>query len=83
MHKQDLIPLIRTIFPNPIWRQIVATIVIIWCLLVLTLSGLNVFDVRIAEGVMYMAGFTLFGRGLKSVFEHEKTASHGGSFKNK
>ena len=83
MHKQGyLIQLIKTVFPNPTWRQVMATIIIVWCLLILTLAGLGIFDMHIADKVMYLAGATLIGRGLKYVFGHEKTAPTGGSPKN-
>lgn len=83
MHKQDtLIKLIKTVFPNPTWRQIIATIVIVWCLLILTFAGLGIFNVQIADNVLYLAGITLVGRGLKYVLGNEKTAPPGGSLKN-
>ena len=83
MHKQGyLIQLIKTVFPNPTWRQVMATIIIVWCLLILTLAGLGIFDMHIADKVIYLAGATLIGRGLKYVFGHEKTAPTGGSPKN-
>ena len=83
MHKQGyLIQLIKTVFPNPTWRQVMATIIIVWCLLILTFAGLGIFDMHIANKVMYLAGATLIGRGLKYVFGHEKTAPTGGSPKN-
>ncbi|TYZ19955.1 hypothetical protein [Selenomonas ruminis] len=79
MHKQGyLIQLIKTVFPNPTWRQIMATIIIVWCLLILTFAGLGIFNVHIANNVLYLAGITLVGRGLKYVFGHEKTAPPGG-----
>ncbi|SHL12110.1 hypothetical protein SAMN05216582_1523 [Selenomonas ruminantium] len=83
MHKQGyLIQLIKTVFPNPTWRQVVATLVIIWCLLILTLSGLGVLSTHIADHVAYLAGITLVGRGLKCLLEHEKTAPPKGGSHN-
>jgi hypothetical protein len=80
MHKQGyLIQLIKTVFPNPTWRQVMATIIIVWCLLILTFAGLGIFDMQIADKVTYLAGATLIGRGLKYIFGHEKTAPSGGS----
>jgi small neutral amino acid transporter SnatA (MarC family) len=66
--------MIKTVFPNQTWRQIVATLVIIWCLLILTLVGLGVFNIQVADYVVYLAGITLVGRGMKCLFWHEKTA---------
>ena len=75
MHKQGyLIQLIKTVFPNPTWRQIVATLVIIWCLLILTLAGLGVFNIQVADNVVYLAGIMLIGRGMKCLIGYEKTA---------
>ncbi len=82
MHKQGyLIQLIKTVFPNPTWRQVMATIIIVWCLLILTFAGLGIFDMHIADKVMYLAGATLIGRGLSKLLGHEKTAPKGGSHK--
>jgi len=73
MHKQGyLIQLIKTVFPNPTWRQVVATLVIIWCLLILTLSGLGVLSAHIADHVAYLVGITLIGRGLSIIIEKKK-----------
>ena len=89
MHKQGyLIQLIKTVFPNPTWRQVMATIIIVWCLLILTFAGLGIFDMHIgifdmhiADKVMYLAGISLVGRGLSNLLGHEKTAPKGGSHK--
>ena len=73
MHKQGyLIQLIKTVFPNPTWRQVMATIIIVWCLLILTFAGLGIFDMQIADKVMYLAGATLIGRGLSIIIEKKK-----------
>ena len=80
MHKQGyLIQMIKTVFPNPTWRQIVATLVIIWCLLILTLAGLGVFNIQVADNVVYLAGITLVGRGMKCLLV-QAALGRGGFF---
>ena len=65
------------------WRQVIAMIIIVWCLLILTFAGLGIFDMQIADKVTYLAGATLIGRGLNISLDMKKPPPQAVLPKNK